>query len=243
MRDLMRRESLRPRTVTILADYASIAYRFVESIRIAAKKTTSRPPSCRSRSLPLERLPAEPFPAERPPCRAQPPAPHYTVRTEPFVPTDPDQLATLGVGPDSAGVAGRCLGVLRPRAGSPTVAGQSPAAADDGIELRRFRSGSLPLCETISRLTAAEFKNFGIHVDEFYGRLTDSPEILMAARSANLILYEGHVSYQDLIDEPVLRRSQAEDYPLEEERLEGTSRGSDGLPSSRRRIACRPRGS
>ena len=27
----------------------------------------------------------------------------------------------------------------------------------------------LPLCETISRVTAEEFKNFGVRVDEFYG--------------------------------------------------------------------------
>ena len=92
---------------------------------------------------------------------------------------------------------------------------------------------SLPLCETISRVTAAEFKNFGMHVDEFYGKLTDSPEILTAARSANLILYEGHVSYQDLIDEPVLKRSQAEDYPLDEEDLEGPAEAKTGRRSRR----------
>ena len=98
----------------------------------------------------------------------------------------------------------------------------------------------MPLCETISRLTAAEFKNFGIHVDEFYGKPTDSPEILTAARSANLILYEGHVSYQDLIDEPVLRRSQAEDYPLDDEDLEGF--GDAKRPAIGRRGSRRPRG-
>ena len=36
----------------------------------------------------------------------------------------------------------------------------------------------LPLCETISRLTAEEFKNCGVAVDEFYGKLADSPEVL-----------------------------------------------------------------
>ena len=91
-------------------------------------------------------------------------------------------------------------------------------------------------------MTAAEFKNFGVHVDEFYGKLTDSPEILTAARSANLILYEGHVSYQELIDEPVLKRSQAEDYPLDEEDLEAVRR-SETLPPMATRIPRRPRGS
>ena len=72
---------------------------------------------------------------------------------------------------------------------------------------------SLVLCETISRATASEFKNLGIHVDEFYGRWSESPEILSAARTANLILYEGHLSTQALIDSPMLQRAPAQEYP------------------------------
>ena len=154
------------------------------------------------------------------------------------MPTQPDQLATLGVGRiplESLGDASVFFvrGLLRERllAHRPPrllmVANSGPAAA-------------LPLCETISRVTAAEFKNFGMHVDEFYGKLTDSPEILTAARSANLILYEGHVSYQDLIDDPVLKRSQAEDYPLDEEDLEGLG-GSETRRRSRRGSRPAPR--
>jgi hypothetical protein len=56
----------------------------------------------------------------------------------------------------------------------------------------------LPLCEGISRITAAEFKNFGAHADEFYNRPANSPEIVAAARTANLIFYEGHIEHQEL---------------------------------------------
>jgi hypothetical protein len=173
-------------------------------------------------------LPQPALPGGTTAATSQIPAPpaRYAVRTEPFVPTQPEQLATLGVGriplesrADASVLFAR--GLLRERllAGRPS---RLLMVANSGAARR-----PLPLCETISRVTAAEFKNFGVHVDEFYGKLTDSPEILTAARAANLILYEGHVSYQDLIDEPVLKRSQAEDFPLDEEE-EGGERGRAG---------------
>lgn len=56
----------------------------------------------------------------------------------------------------------------------------------------------LPLCETASRLTAAEFQNFGITVDAFYQRPSNSPDVLDAARSAEAIVYEGHVEHQEM---------------------------------------------
>ena len=76
---------------------------------------------------------------------------------------------------------------------------------------------SLPLCETISLLTAAEYKNCRIAVDDFYGKLTDSPEILAAAKKAGLIIYEGHLAYQDLFDVPTAHRDTAPDSYFEEE--------------------------
>ena len=75
----------------------------------------------------------------------------------------------------------------------------------------------LVLCETISCVTASEFKNLGVQVEEFYGRSAGSPEILDAARNANLILYEGHLSTQDLIDNPELRRSSPPEYADDED--------------------------
>ncbi len=254
VRQLLRRESLEPRTVTILADYASIGYRNTEVDPAGGEEGREEPPA----ALPQAILPQPTLSggsavggtvaggtaalsggtAAAPGAVPAPPQ-HYIVRTEPFVPTQPDQLATLGVGRiplESLGDASVFFvrGLLRDR----LLVHRSPRllmVANSGLTRR-----SLPLCETISRVTAAEFKNFGVHVDEFYGRMTDAPEILTAARSANLILYEGHVSYQDLIDAPVLRRSQAEDYPLDEEDLEGSreakravDRDADRAPAPR----------
>lgn len=208
VRDLVRRESLQPRTVTILADYASIGYRDVEVEPSSDEDGREAPPNSSAGTAVVSG------------GTAAAPPPNYVVRTEPFMPAQPDQLATLGVGRiplESLGDASVFFvrGLLRER----LLANRPPRllmVANSGAGRR-----ALPLCETISRVTASEFKNFGVHVDEFYGKLTDSPEILIAARSANLILYEGHLSYQDLIDAPILRRSQTQDYPLDEEDLEG----------------------
>ncbi len=220
VQQLIRRESLLPRTVTILADYASIGYRLTELDPAGGEDGHEAPPTVIPQPIPSSGIPA----AVSGGTAAAAPAPplHYMVRTEPFVPTQPDQLAALGVGRiplESLGDSSVFFvrGLLRER----LLANCPPRllmVANSGVTRR-----SLPLCETISRVTAAEFKNFGVHVDEFYGKLTDSPEILTAARSANLILYEGHLAYQDLIDAPVLRRSQAQEYPLDDEDLEGVA--------------------
>ena len=89
----------------------------------------------------------------------------------------------------------------------------------------------LPLCEAISRVTAEEFKNCGFTVDEFYGKLADSPEVLAAAKKAGLILYEGHLAYQDLFDVPSAHRDTAPDSYFEEE-LDSLEGGSP--PAARR---------
>ena len=243
VRELIRRESLQPQTVTILADYASIAYRCVEIDPNSGEEGPEEPPvvtpqpalSCGTAAAGTAAAGTVTSGTAGAPA---PPRP-YKVRTEPFVPIQPDVLATLGVGRiplDSLGDASVFFvrGLLRER----LLAHRPPRllmVSNSGLNRR-----TLPLCEAISRVTTAEFKNFGIHVDEFYGRVTDSPEILTTARSANLILYEGHLSYQDLIDEPVLKRSQAEDYPLDEEEVEGPGgakraldRGADPRPAQR----------
>lgn len=62
--------------------------------------------------------------------------------------------------------------------------------------------GALPLAELVSRATAEEFKNFGWHVSEHYGKPANSPDIVNAAVHAQLIIYEGHISDQYLIQEP-----------------------------------------
>ena len=99
----------------------------------------------------------------------------------------------------------------------------------------------LPLCETVSRVTAEEFKNFGVHVDEFYGKLADSPEIMSLANAANVIIYEGHMAYQDLIDVPFARRTTTPDTYFEEEldELEGGGTEPDPTGPRRTRAAAR----
>ncbi len=214
VRELIRDNSIQPRTVTLLADYASIGCRSVELDVVNQAVGRERPPV------------AEPPVVPGSPAARAPPAP-YVVRTEPFLPIQPNCLAPFGVGRiplDSLGDASVFFarGLLRER----LLAERTPRLlmiANSGV-LRR----PLPLCETISRLTAAEFKNFGIHVDEFYGKPSDSPEVLSAARSAQLILYEGHVSYQEVIDEPILKRIQGEYYPWEEDEAEESAGAADG---------------
>ena len=130
VQELIRRESLQPRTVTILADYASIGYRYVEldpstsgeerprgAARLAARGSRPLSAGRLPQVMPAERLGPRRFRRNRRRAGGPPaPPPHYTVRTEPFVPSEPDQLATLGVGRIPLGVAGRLLGFLRPRA-------------------------------------------------------------------------------------------------------------------------------
>jgi hypothetical protein len=238
VRELIARESLELQTVTVLADYSSIGYRNVEvdpnhSEDWPTAPAGGGPAAATSGTATLPAAPAAPAtppplaPSPTPPANPQasapqaaatggtvaipPPPPHYTVRTEPFVPTEPDQLSEFGVGrlplesiSDTSVLFAR--GLLRER----LLANRSPRmlmVANSGI-LR-----SLVLCETISRATASEFKNLGIQVDEFYGRWSDSPEILSAARTANLIVYEGHLSVQEIIDSPQFQRAPPGEYP------------------------------
>ncbi len=260
VRQLIGRESLHVQTVTVLADYTSIGYRNVEVDPNGGEDWAATAPALAA-SLPpvapataagatLQSVAATPQPGvlnnmPQPAATGATAAatggtvaapPHYTVRTEPFVPTDLEELATLGVGrlpleslSDSSVMFAR--GLLRER----LLANRPPRVlmiANAGT-LRQ-----LVLCETISRVTASEFKNLGVQVDEFYGRSADSPEILSAARTANLILYEGHLANQDLIDAPVLRRAPAQDYSRDEnDDLEG----AEGRVSADTRSAPAPR--
>ena len=62
--------------------------------------------------------------------------------------------------------------------------------------------GSLPLCETVSRATAQEFKNFRIHTDEFYGVPCHDQTIRSLAVGSQLIIYEGHITEFTLFENP-----------------------------------------
>jgi hypothetical protein len=56
----------------------------------------------------------------------------------------------------------------------------------------------LPLCETIGRATAEEFKNLGVNIVEFYGTPPGDAEIAAAASESDLVIYEGHICDQRL---------------------------------------------
>ena len=63
--------------------------------------------------------------------------------------------------------------------------------------------GPLPLAETVSRITAEEFKNFDIQIDEFYQTASNHPQARAAAQKAHLIIYEGHITDQYLFEDPM----------------------------------------
>ena len=81
VRQLVERESLHPQTITVLADYSSIGSRNVE---VDPNGSEDWPNVAQT-----------PPPANVP---SAPPPPHYTSAAEPFIPTQPDQLSTVGVG-------------------------------------------------------------------------------------------------------------------------------------------------
>ena len=60
---------------------------------------------------------------------------------------------------------------------------------------------SLPLCETISRATAKEFKNFKLKLKDYYQRPIRIPEILKNVINSNLIIYQGHIYDFDLFED------------------------------------------
>ncbi len=62
----------------------------------------------------------------------------------------------------------------------------------------------LPLCETISRLSAAEFSNRGVRVGEFYGSAPADERVIESTRTARLIFYQGHSSDQTIFEVPWL---------------------------------------
>ena len=94
VQELIRRESLQPQTVTILADYASIAYRCVEIDPSTGEEGPEEPPvvtpqpalSCGTAAAGTAAAGTVTSGTAAAPA---PPRP-YKVRTEPFVPTQPD---------------------------------------------------------------------------------------------------------------------------------------------------------
>ena len=167
---------LRLSTVTILADYVSIGRTMVRiPIEGAAEETHSDG----------EESPDDTVET------------HYDVPIEPCMPTDYREAATMGVGripfeslEDASILVAR--GLVRDR----VLLGKEQRLLMVANPNRD--SLALPMCETISRVTANEFKNAGIAVDEFYRMPSDDPETLAASCRANLIIYQGHLYHQQM---------------------------------------------
>ena len=158
---VIRRYSLRPRTITILGDYEAVGL---------VTKTTGNDPNA------------------------------YEISTELCPQLSQDHLAEMGVGriplrqlwAASTLIAyviarNHILGQEQPNV--LMIANPSPDY------------GTLPLCETISRATASEFKNLGIQTNEFYNVSCNNPLIRNLVGDSQLIIFEGHISDFSLFED------------------------------------------
>ncbi len=103
-------------------------------------------------------------------------------------------------------------------------------------------SGPLPLCETVARQTAAELRNHNIPLAAFYGVATTTPEIRAELTEAALILFQGHLTDNDLLSNPpqgcYSMQADEEDEPaspianpfLLPQQYEDDERNDEGLP-------------
>jgi hypothetical protein len=185
--ELIDRYQLKPRTATILADYASID---TETIEIDGGPRN-----------PVKLKHAAGGPSLAPAATPEEARKKYLVAAEPCTAKGPQQPVVLGVGriplPSLAAASAMfARGLVRQEMLSKKP-GRVLMVSNSGVARR-----PLPLGELISRVTAQEFKNCRVPIDEFYGQFADSPQVLAAARKASLLIYEGHVSYQDLIYVP-----------------------------------------
>jgi len=151
---VIRRYSLRPRTVTILGDY--------EAVDLITTTIGNEPNT-------------------------------YEISSEPCSRLSQGRAAEVGVGRIplrqlwaastfiAYGIAREhILGQVQPNA--LMIANPSPEYS------------TLPLCETISRATAKEFKNFGIQIKEFYHTSCNDKLIRSLVGDSQFIIYEGHLS-------------------------------------------------
>ena len=84
--------------------------------------------------------------------------------------------------------------------------------------------GPLPFCETVSRATAEEFKNFGVHLSETYGAVREDKDLVANAEAAHLIIFEGHITdlwlFEGRIPDDGLKHEEQGDDGGEEHRQE-----------------------
>ena len=54
--------------------------------------------------------------------------------------------------------------------------------------------GPLPLCETMARATAEEFRNCRIIIDEYYGQVSTNPGMFKSVGKSQFIVFQGHIT-------------------------------------------------
>lgn len=62
------------------------------------------------------------------------------------------------------------------------------------------RISALPLAETVARVTAQEFKNTRVPIQEFYRIAAEEAEVRAVAHAANVILFQGHSHDQHVLE-------------------------------------------
>jgi len=200
--EFIRRHQIRPQTVTLLADEASIGTVMVE-LEVPLPPPTAPPDD----DPPPDETAA---PAAAPPPPAAATTIKYQVRREPCVRPEPPAALPLGVGRiplESLGDATVLFarGLLRQR----QMQHQPPRIVMVS-NVARERT-PLPLCEVISQVTAREIRNFGVELQDFYGMPADSPPIIAAARQSSLMIFQGHLTDQDLVYVPWASRHVPDD--------------------------------
>jgi len=136
----------------------------------------------------------------------------YEVEVEPCMPENTEEIPSFGVGRipfSSAQQAATFLtrGFVREQLLAETDPQAMMAANADSV----FRG--LPLSETMARLSAAEFENVELKIEDFYGDSISKEKAEKTARQANLIIYHGHTGHEDFLpDSPSPRQEQESDH-------------------------------
>lgn len=140
----------------------------------------------------------------------------YTVEIEPCSGPMAGGAAAFGVGRiPQASLSDASLLIARSLARERIIARRRPRVLMIANPSTEF--GPLPFAETVSRVTAQEFKNFRLGIDEFYGKPANHPDALKASANAHLIIFEGHVTDQLLFEDPTPVLPEDEEIPVIEE--------------------------
>lgn len=162
VKDLIMRYSLRPQTVTILADYDSIM-----TITIKDSKNLG----------------------------------DYEVNVEPCSLPFSGTAAAVGIGRIPFAQLWACSNMIARGFVREFILGRNEPRLLM-IANPNSESGSLPLAEVVSRITAEEYKNLKLPVTEFYRVPASDKRIVDAAGKVNLIIYEGHLGDQSIFNAP-----------------------------------------